>query len=880
MTPLWAMWLYSTGVLLYVEDGKTKMHEGFGGFTAALLDAIKTEMGPGYTWELIALNSPKTTPKKLAIWLGKTYTFIKGLNPTLVWVNKGISVLIIKDAEGKPVPWGCLKIMGVAMSPKIMKRLAVLAWRSYLNGTFKTVIYTKPGRRIPPLVGALSVCIFTSRKNEHLYDGVMAIRPSLVGALIDKVNTGVEEKTEMVKEELRKSFRFNIRIILPKLPKEFIAELFPVKSKSRKRRSTWLKRRAAFAETYGNGFAAKGDCMLGDEEKMWADIHLHIYPNGKPETPSLTDCAYLQMFRQEQYGRVRTNPQMLAHFFEWLLDGHIQKALRMQINTMIMNLIEGTLPKFIDPVSREIGNHGEERAVDSINAFSYRYIKFSRWLPVWKSPGLLMAIYTMCENFLLPKGTKDRERRFPVPFSKSASLTSRSAVINAGLRIPELRFGEVYYHRVGMVVDDRIFAAVCYELGTADEDDHVYNMLRIVERDVWIPVFTEGVHTHNLMLEAGDLVAILVRPPTGQRTNGRMRGSEYYVLKVRGAVDRLGIVNIGGTKWNNGTWINKSGPIPTIDLKTRPMMISEVPLVDEDGKTIEPTFNPVGLKTPEEFTFDFAWEQALVAPNAAKAFGRYCLLVMETWWSWVMMPFHADMGDIVDSMQQKPCAEDVASLNVCVYDLAETVLEAVEGGAQIEKVVAPGLFKMIASILGVDFEERDAFVESYMSSTWDGPFTNLIEFHKAEMARFREVARGHILESAERARVAVKDIEITMKDAKGAPGLIVAMKKTERKYRDARREMYPDLSSDLAPADYDEIGTQTVEWLLEHYTRDQVVRLMLEAYAFRMRAALAGDGTTINRTLAASDRDFMNGRLLDVLITAVGTLDFPEVPSL
>lgn len=847
MRPIWSSAIHSSGSIHYVEDGQVKFREGFGGFVLFMLDAIINAFGAGYTWEIRSYNAPKNlSKKKKDQWLNNVRNDMRAMGTTIAWVNKGVTAISIKNSQGQYLPWMNLGIFGIDMSAKVMKRLAALAWRSYLNGMFERVVYTTVDKPVAYVRGQMSVAFIYSRRLAQLHDGVSFMRPELFEEILERITpelVGSEEKAERLRKELSHSKRFNIRLILPYIPRSVLPR------KVRK--------------VIKNGGLIKGDIIitkvLPDGSVLAADIVTHII-NVKPELYSTTNAAYLQMFRQEQYGRVRTNRQALAHFFKWLYDGHIQDALKQMVADLFTRIKAGLLPDFIDPVGRTLGHTGWKKGNDSrleqddsINAFSWKYIQMiEAGVPLTRSPAMLQAIYQMCKSFLHPKDREEDERRFPVPYAKSASFTSRSVAVYAGYNIPPLRDGEVFYHSIGAIVSDETFAYMAYVSGTADEDDHFDHHIRRSASRAWI----RSGSMKGFVVRKGDLIAVTVRNPIGGRMNGSKRGSEYYVLRVKGGLKHFRI----------------EGKIPEINLRDRPRMITEVNVKDQPA-----TFVPTGPVLPLSYTWDFVTDQMGVALTASREYGGHALLIMGSWWLNIITKFQADEAEFVDSAQQKPSVEDMSKMKQANIELALWIVAGLRRITKIDRIVAgrpdKGFFKLLESIL--EMPEGSLWSE-LVGKFYDGPFTELIEFHRRVIQSFDELAREHILECVAAQRIAFSDVIVDDLSDKGTPELLHRIHATTawymRLHNDDRRArgMTPLTKRTLTGEDYANIAGWVIYFSINEKgdDHDRLVDLAEQTYAYRIRAARKSErlGDYLGNFLEISDKELTNGPLLGLLI--------------
>ena len=859
MSMHWTKAVFSDGTFGEMKNGTVEwVKRDFAGYVFFMLNCIIAGFGAGFTWEMYSYVKPEDlAPWDVPGWYINVRKESKALGRTLAWTNKGVTVLVIKDPNGIPLPWGQLGIFGVLMSAKVMKRLAALAWRSYINDVYENVVYTRPGEYIARQAGVLSVCILP--KKNALRDGVFYVRPSFMYGMIDKIvihhkdGTVNESKTRKVRNKLRHAKRFHARLILPYIPREYLTRSQRVMLKF--------------------GALAKGDCIVAaSDAALDADVVIDMN-NLKPELFSLNGFAYFQAFRQEQYGKVRTNPQSLAHFYKWLFQHHIQAALIDQVNAMKAAIRRGVLPEFLDPMATtdDAGRFSDKRSKSdpdgSLNIWMDRYFKLAEDGKLLHSPHLTAALYALCRDYLHPKYRPNHKRHFPVPFAAGASITSWTVATELGYDIPVLGRGDVYLHEIGLIVSDKSYGFIVRVLGGADQDDHIDIHIRRAAHWARVPVGNGKMMT----IKKDEIILILTRNPIGMQSDGRSRmGSEYVIVKPWFGAELLGV---------------PEEEIPHVHLDKRPAMVSEVVTY---GKGI---FRPKGPKVPKnmreyEGFFD---QQIAVASDANRAYGSHAYMMMAAMWHKIVTPFQGDEGDIVDAMQQRPCVEDVALLERCNTQVAHAIRSALlSGRVRLDPVVGDYVLGIIMHLTGDDSLKETLATLGLFDP--NGPMLNLALEHQSVLNDFVKDATTHLLEIMEERRTwgNGSGVGITWfdkdRDPRGNfPILLRKVQDMEERCIKAHNDHYEAngikkrMSRSNIPAKlWNEIGDKVVnEALAAGRTWDELTIAMREAYVYCMvgidRSSFSGAG--LASFWKMSDKRLTHGRLLDLLHDALLSFD-------
>jgi hypothetical protein len=449
---------------------------------------------------------PGTTDEELAEIQLDTWMSVREFSPVVCYSTSDSKFVAVRieDDHGTPRPWMEFNTISVGMEAKVMKRLAMLGTKSYLNGKLE-VVFVEDDEYYAHVPGVLFVRILETPEDMEPYvDGSFQARNDLREDLLDLSAVEDAEKAHYIYvTHMEETDAANARIILPE--------------------HGTLKGDAEFCELLNADIVAY-DCNL------FSSI------------TTKDGSGLLQFTPQEQLGSVRTNRQSIAHFWDLLFavdtpnrkdtQGLVRDAFRDEIDDNIETFRAGDPLSFVAPAARD-----EEDAIQSVQTKIMKWHRSGHSLN--ESLYLLMAMATQRLDMWTPRNGDNVEKkrtRLPVPFALRVSLRNETSYNMVRGEHPKLSPGECFIDpTLGIIVSDYDWHPVIDSLGGADKDDHVEVHFRRVTGD----------HTFlDIEFRDGDIAMFLIRNPIGLAcdwdgdpdTYDEARvGSEYYILKPNSA---------------------------------------------------------------------------------------------------------------------------------------------------------------------------------------------------------------------------------------------------------------------------------------------------------------------------------------------------------
>jgi hypothetical protein len=526
-----------------------------------------------------------------------------------------------------------------------------------------------------------------------------------------------------------------------------------------------------------------------------------------------------QMFPQEQMGKVFTNRQTIASFYKALMAVPTpnREDSKNLIKDALVDYIDGLIARFrTGEMMLHINSLGREKGDQIRNVFQ----KLEAWTEHFslnESLYLLMMEAGQIVDMLgCEPGTDDKKRRFPVPYATRNSIRNADTYRMVYGIEPDLAYGEGFVDpELGLIVSDETYLDMVPVLGGADLDDHVEIHYRTVIND----------DDEFFNVDAGDTVMVIIRNPIGIESDGENVASEYWMLRAS-AIERACIVE----------------DLPELDTSDLPICTAELELP-------EPTFEATEPEMTDNYSKEFFINGVKASAKAQGVYGTHANLMMAFRLYDIPFPFLAPEETFVDICQQTRHPEDLAYIR----DLNEVHR------------------KMLANAgVPMDFWTKKRCGLRNVAQE-DGLFTELVNFHRDEVARFEVNAKQHIHLVKQAMEARYDGVAITRMKA-NKPLLLSRVEVMEARYR-AETEN----TGRLSYWDFEAIGNLVVDRLNEmeadsnsSQTRELTNQDFLEAHAWLWTQVKPSHRTTSVRSMYYNtDQKLMMGAMLDRLIEAL-----------
>lgn len=756
----WNERIRSNGEHLKVEKGVIDtVSTAFNGYNMPILDSeVQEDMGK---WEVLRFSRPND-PDDVPAWTEMVKEQFDVIKPTIALPTSSGCAMVVFYSENEKRSWmDLLCIDDYEKTAKFLKRMSVYNWQSFLHQDFKE--------------DEINFDFFDAGDDRDLYDGNIVMSYDLAqkffaaasarGVSVEKVTT------------LKNCWAFNIRILTP----------------------------------WG---IIKGDVLVAQKGHLPKMTIRLENDNLKKEVMGQPGMIRIMMLPQEQSNSVRTNRPGMAIFHSWLFKGHVERALRKDVDELISSMEAGEIPAGIG-----IGEHSD---TDSIASYEARFLGLLREVGDMRwSLFLTAALVRKINDMMVPPSRRADERKYRAPFAIRRSLRNYTALVETGLskKVGKVKNGEFILTVYGVVMSDATWREVGPVLGGADFDDHVEIHFRVAGED--------GVF-EDVTIKKGDVIGVFIRNPIGISSDGKNVGVEYYILKADARTAR----------WVRKHYNRAFLPMVHIDPALRPAMVNEL----EERKD---QFVPVKRAGDGDYSKDDFFHEMELYSMAQKAYGTHVNLMVAFAQYGIPFEHFAPEEVFADCCQQGPLEENVLEI-MRINDSHKAQLE--ESGVCLEALVR--------GRVGIYTEEKSEIVPHL--------FHHLRMFHVEHMQRFNKTMKSHLSKCWSVLR------ERFPTPVNGQPPLMFTrIKAADGDYRKNLAQHYDDptlLEMELSHRHFAYIGDWIADAIDAKMDAGEITREEIDRQIFSVLSFVHHKGVTIQETPSASkfmkleERFLCNGR--------------------